>query len=175
MSVSLMPIAEMNEFASFQPRTQRYIRRSLSVVKKEDAVSRWARDGVEAAEIKAQSKIYDDRIDYIKHVIPESPGLLETECLLSPLLTMSSFDIGQSRLPTFSSYRFLYERIFGAKVRPWLPSAFLASASMPQIDPDKRRELLQSISESAASAHGWSMKDPVFFPSWIEKESLESS
>jgi hypothetical protein len=170
-----MPIAEMSEFASFLPRTQRYIRRSLSIVRKEDAIATWARDGVETAEIKAQSKIYEERIDYIRHVIPESPGLMETECLMSPLVTMSSFDVGQSRLPSFSSYRFLYERIFGARIRPWLPSAFLASASMPQIEPEKRKDLLQSISESAASARGWSMKDPVFFPSWIDKESLEPS
>ena len=36
-------------------------------------------------------------------------------------------------------------------------------------NPDKRKVLLQSISEAAATAPGWSTREPVFFPEWVEK------
>jgi hypothetical protein len=40
---------------------------------------------------------------------------------------------------------------------------------MPHLDPERRRLLLQSISEAAATAHGWSSREPSFFPEWVEK------
>ena len=68
------------------------------------------------------------------------------------LITLSAFDLGQDRLPNFAAFRFLYERLVGAAARPWLPSAFCAAAALPHLHPDRRRTLLQSISESAATA-----------------------
>jgi hypothetical protein len=32
--------------------------------------------------------------------------------------------------------------------------------------------LLQSISEAAATAPGWSNREPVFYPEWVEKVDL---
>ncbi|SFP79406.1 hypothetical protein SAMN04488241_107133 [Sphingomonas rubra] len=65
--------------------------------------------------------------------------------------------------------RFLYERLIGAEVRPWLPAAFCAAAALPHLHPELRRKLLQSISEVAATAVGWSNRQPGFFPHWVEK------
>ena len=72
-------------------------------------------------------------------------------------------------MPDFAAYRFLYERLIGAAVRPWLPGAFCAAAALPHLHPERRRALLQSISEAAATAPGWSNREPVFFPEWVEK------
>lgn len=88
---------------------------------------------------------------------------------MSPMVIMAAFDLNQGRLPTFSSFRFLYERLIGARIRPWLPSVFLSAASLPHIEPDKRRDLLKSLSESAATAPGWSEREPRFMPTWVEK------
>ena len=77
--------------------------------------------------------------------------------------------LAEDRIDSFAAYRFLYERLLGAAVRPWLPSAFCAAASLPTLHPDRRRILLQSISESAATAAGWSTREPVFWPEWVEK------
>jgi hypothetical protein len=52
------------------------------------------------------------------------------------------------------SFRFLYERLLGASARPWLPAAFCAAAALPHLHPERRRTLLQSISESAADGTG---------------------
>jgi hypothetical protein len=167
-----MSIVEMKEFASFEPSTQRYVRRSLDVAAGSDRVIElWARDAVEAASIRAQAGIYR-RIDAVRDMLPEASGILDSEPMLSPLVTMAAFDLAQGRLPSFQSFRFLYERVLGARSRPWLPSAFMAAAGMPHISPDARGALLKSISEAAATARGWTTREPLFFPTWVEKVEL---
>ena len=164
-----MTLAEMKEFAGFSAATQRYVRRSLDIgLDREDAMSRWSRDVVEAASIRAQARMYD-RLQEIRALIPDDSGLDAVEPFMAPLVTVSAFDLGQGRLTHFSAYRFLYERLVGAEVRPWLPSAFCSAAALPTLHPDLRRKLLQSISEAAATASGWSNRQPAFFPQWVEK------
>ena len=164
-----LTLLEMKEFGGFSKGTQRYIRRSLDVgLGRRDALKRWSRDVGEAASIRAQDRIYR-RLDHIRAHVPDDSGLDEMEPLMAPLITMTAFDLGQDKLPDFASYRFLYERLIGASVRPWLPAAFCAAAALPHLHPDRRRSLLQSISEAAATAPGWSNREPVFFPEWVEK------
>lgn len=168
-------IAEMREFASFTPATQRYIRRSLDVgLERDDAIALWSRDEIEATNIRVQAKIYR-RLDELRDRIPEDSGLSAVEPFMAPLVTLSAFDLGQNRLDGFGAYRFLYERLLGAAVRPWLPGAFCAAAALPHLHPDKRRMLLQSISEAAATAPGWSYREPTFFPQWVEKVDTPSA
>ncbi|QDZ07011.1 hypothetical protein FPZ24_05560 [Sphingomonas panacisoli] len=164
-----MTLAEMKEFAGFASSTQRYVRRSLDVgLEREDAMLRWSRDAVEAASIRAQARIYD-RLEEIRQIVPDDSGLDAIEMFMAPLVTVTAFDLGQGRLTSFSAYRFLYERLIGAEVRPWLPGAFCAAAALPHLHPELRRKLLQSISEAAATASGWSNRQPSFFPAWVEK------
>ena len=141
-----MTLAEMKEFAGFPAATQRYVRRSLDIGLDRDGARDGPQDGV-----------------------PDDSGLDAIEPFLSPLVTLAAFDLGQGRLTTFSAFRFLYERLIGAEVRPWLPAAFCSAAALPHLHPDLRRKLLQSISEAAATASGWSNRQPAFFPQWVEK------
>lgn len=162
-------VAEMKEFASFPVSTQRYVRRSLDVgLGREDAVGLWSRDVGEAAGIRAQMRCYE-RLEDVRDAVPFDVDLARVERLMAPLVHVSAFDLGQGRLPSFSSYRFLYERLVGARARPWLPSAFCCAAALPSIDPDLRRTLLHSLSESAATAPGWSTREPGFMPMWVDK------
>lgn len=164
-----MTLAEMKEFAGFTKGTQRYIRRSLDIgLDRDDALGRWSRDVVEAASIRAQARIYA-RLPELRQRVPDDSGLDAVEPLMAPLTAVTAFDLGQGRLTTFGAYRFLYERLIGAEVRPWLPAAFCAGAALPHLHPDLRRKLLQSISEAAATASGWSTRQPAFFPHWVEK------
>lgn len=162
-------LSEIKEFASFPAATQRYIRRSLDIgLGRGDALDIWSRDLVEAASIRAQARLYA-RLDALREIVPEDSGLDHVEPFMAPLVTMSAFDLGQDRLPSFSAYRFLYERLIGATSRPWLPGAFCAAAALPHLHPERRRVLLQSISEAAATAPGWSNREPSFFPEWVDK------
>ena len=169
-----MTLAEIKEFAAFPAATQRYIRRSLDVgLERSDALTIWSRDIVEAASIRAQTKFYG-RLEEIRHLVPDDSGLDAIEPFMAPLVTVSAFDLGQDRLVSFGAYRFLYERLIGATVRPWLPGAFCAAAALPHLHPEKRRVLLQSISEAAATAPGWSNREPVFYPEWVDKVDLDA-
>ena len=51
------------------------------------------------------------------------------------------------------------------------PALEQAAAALPQIKPERRKHLLQSISEAAATAPGWSSREPSFYPEWVEKEA----
>ena len=162
-------IAEMSEFAGFEAGTQRYIRRSLDVgLNRGDAIAQWSRDQTEQAAIKAQTKVYE-KLVILREQVPMEAGLEEIESFVGPLMSISAFDLGQERLPSFSSYCFLYERLLGAQARRWLPSAFCGAAAAPHLRPSIRKDLLQSISQAAATACDWPTSEPLFFPEWVTK------
>ena len=166
-----LTIAELREFAGFTPCEQRYIKRSLDVgLGRHDAFKLWARDSEETASIRSQYVVYQE-LKALRGNIPADSDLGSLESFMGKLLRVTAFDIAQDRLEGFSAYRFLYERLLGAEARPFLPSAFCAAAALPQIKPERRKHLLQSISEAAATAPGWSSREPSFYPEWVEKEA----
>lgn len=163
-------LAEMREFAGFSASEQRYIRRSLDVgLGREDAFRLWARNSHETASIRAQYVVYQD-LKLLRRALGQHEGLDAVETIMGPLLRVTTFDLAQDRLNGFCAYRFLYERLLGSVVRPWLPAAFCGAAALPRIRPDRRKGLLQSISEAAATAPGWSRREPVFIPEFVELE-----
>ncbi len=166
-----LTIAELREFAGFTPCEQRYIKRSLDVgLGRHDAFKLWARDAGEVASIRSQYVVYQE-LKTLRGALPEETSFEGLESFIGKLTRVAAFDLAQERLASFSAFRFLYERLLGAEIRPWLPSAFCAAAALPQIRPDRRKHLLQSISEAAATAPGWSTREPCFFPEWVEKEA----
>lgn len=166
-----LTISELREFAGFTPCEQRYIKRSLDVgLGRRDAFKLWARNPDETASIRSQYVAYQE-LKSLRGATPEEQGLDGIETYIGKLVRVTAFDLAQGRLEGFSAYRFLYERLLGAEVRPWLPSAFCSAAALPQIRPDRRKLLLQSLSEAAATAAGWSSREPRFYPEWVEKEA----
>ncbi|HBM73630.1 MAG TPA: hypothetical protein DD436_13545, partial [Erythrobacter sp.] len=92
--------------------------------------------------------------------LPVESGFDSIEGFLGKLTRVAAFDLAQERIECFSAFRFLYERLMSAAARPWLPSAFCAAAALPQIRPERRKMLLQSLSEAAATAPRWSDRAP---------------
>ena len=147
-------LAEMREFAAFSPCEQRYVRRSLDIgLGRTDAFRLYARSNAESASIRAQYVAYQD-LKLVRRALAEDDGTAAIEAIMAPLMRTTLFDLAQERLAGFCAYRFLYERLLGAEVRPWLPGAFCGAAALPQIRPERRKLLLQSISEAAATAPG---------------------
>ncbi|MEP3052059.1 MAG: hypothetical protein ABJP48_04875 [Erythrobacter sp.] len=162
-------IGEMREFASFGAAEQRYIKRSLDIgLGRQDAFKLWARDEQENASIRRQYVAYQD-LKVLGSMIPAEHVTTETEVFMGKLIRMAAFDLRQERISSFSAFRFLYERLLGPSIRPWLPSAFCAASALPQIKPNSRKTLLQSLSEAAATAPGWSDEAPRFYPEFIEE------
>ncbi len=165
-------ITEMREFAGFTAREQRFIKIGLEIAadskQHEGLLLKWSRDLPESRALLCRQQIYAD-IKTIKELVPVGFNAGCIKSLMGPLVDFSNHDLIQGYIISFSAYRFLYERIFGVDIRPWLPGAFCAAAAMPNIAPENRRMLLQSISEAAATAPGWSSQKTVFFPEWIDK------
>jgi hypothetical protein len=165
----LTMIKEMKEFAAFPKGTQRYVRRALDVgLDRRDAGRRWARDPAELARIRTQRQAYG-RLDHARAALAEVDTGGPVEALLSPLVMLTAFDLGEGRISCFGAYRFLYERLLGASARPWLPGAFCGAAALPHLHPKIRATLLASLSEAAATAPEWSRREPLFFPAWVDK------
>jgi hypothetical protein len=166
---SSLLLGEMREFASFTTAEQRYIRCSLEVAEgRSDVKDHWARGLGEAATIERQAQVYGD-LDFIRSLIPQGIEAEDAAALLAPLMKISAFDLQHGKLTSFAAYRFLYERLIGASVRPWLVSAFSAAAALPGIHPELRGELFASLSGRDSGAFGWSNREPLFFPEWVEK------
>ncbi|QZD94133.1 hypothetical protein [Qipengyuania gelatinilytica] len=164
-----MMIAEMREFASFTAAEQRYIRRSLDIgLSRCDAFRIWGRTQGETAAIRSQYVAYQE-LKALRGAIPAESGFDAIEDFIGKITRVAAFDLAQERIECFSAFRFLYERLLGAEARPWLPSAFCAAAALPQIRPERRKMLLQSLSEAAATAPGWSDRAPSFYPEFIEE------
>lgn len=167
-------LAELEEFARFSAAEQRYIRRSLEVAHtRADAAEHWARGIHEAADIGLQARTYD-LIDEIRALVPENIEPDDSTSLLPLLIRISAFDLHHGKLTSFAAYRFLYERLLGAAVRPWLLSAFAAAAGMPSVHPELRAELLRSLTSEDVAPPGWRSREAVFFPEWVEKIPAEA-
>ncbi|GAC1612641.1 MAG: hypothetical protein NVS3B27_06080 [Novosphingobium sp.] len=166
-----LTIAELREFAGFTSGEQRYIKRSLDVgLGRQDAFRLWARNADETASIRSQYIAYQD-LRSLRRELPMDEGFDGLEAFIGKLVRVTAVDLSQERIEWFSADRFLYERLRGPEARPWLPSAFCGAAALPQIRPTRRKGLLQSISEAAATAPGWSTRAPSFFPDYVEKEA----
>ena len=165
-------VAEYKEFSGFLPKEQRYIKRSLDIgLNRCDYLTVWPRNSQESRSIVDQEHAYK-ALPTLRMLLPDEFNLCMVEAVMGSLIAVSAFDLAQEKLTGFSTYRYLYERLLGPGVRPWLPGAFCAAAALPHIRPEMRSSLLQSISQAAATAPGWSMREPMFLPEWVDKDPL---
>lgn len=165
-----LTIAELREFATFTASEQLFIERSLDIaLGRGDAFRDWGRSEGGTAAIRAQYLAYRE-LKALREAIPAA-GTLDTPSeFIGTLVRVSVLDLAREGLDCFSAYRFLYERLLGAAARPFLPSAFCGAAALPQVRPCRRKMLLQSLSEAAATAPAWSRSEPGFFPERIEAD-----
>jgi hypothetical protein len=167
-----LTIAELREFASFSESEQRFIERGLDIgLGRGDAFKAWGAKGKgQDAAIRSQYLGYRE-LKALRDRLPSETATDGLDTFMGPLLRVTAQDLALEQLESFSAYRFLYERLLGARVRPWLPAAFCAAAALPQIRPGQRKVLLQSLSEAAATAPGWSDREPCFYPEKVEAEA----
>ena len=166
-----LTIAELREFASFTEEEQLFIERGLDVgLGRGDAFKLWSRKAGDKASIRQQYLAYRE-LRALKDAVPCETSLDGLQDFMGTLLRITAQDLAQEQLSSFCAYRFLYERQLGARCRPWLPAAFCGAAALPQIRPARRKMLLQSLSEAAATAPAWSEREPCFYPEKVEAEA----
>lgn len=164
LSTGATMLAEMQEFGTFDSEVQRYICRSLDVALHPDIASEeWARSAREADDIDAQKHVYQ-LLPGIRGAIPKDEDYVDAEVFLFPLIASTTFDVTCGPIFSFAQYQFLYERLLGARVRPWLPGAFCAAAALPHLPAEIRDALIASA--KGALSDQWSRREPGFYPQW---------
>ena len=161
-------LRELREFAALPAETRAYILHALEI----RSGSRKAPPCAALTEDEAPDDIariaFYGRLGEIAEAIPVDDDISSVTELMRWLVPLTAFDIAHTALGSFAAYRFLYERLLGAAVRPWLLGAFCTAAVLPQLHPQHRRQLLGSIDEASSGAHGWSIREPLFVPESIE-------
>ncbi|KLI64717.1 hypothetical protein [Aurantiacibacter marinus] len=166
-----LTIAEMREFAGFAEHERAFIERSLDIgMGRGDAFKVWSRNADDQRAIRSQYLAYRE-LKRLRVMVPAEQGFDGIEDFMGALIRITAQDLAQETLDGFSAYRFLYERLLGASARAFLPAAFCGAAALPHIQPDRRKMLLQSLSEAAATAPAWSPREPGFFPEKVEDEA----
>jgi hypothetical protein len=166
-----LTIAELREFASFSPDEQLFIERSLDIaLGRGNAFKRWSGPAGQPAAIRSQYIAYRE-LPALRRAIAAEGSFDGPQEFIGALVRLTAHDLAHDQLASFSAYRFLYERLLGARARPWLPAAFCGAAALPQIEPQRRKALLQSLSEAAATAPAWSEREPGFYPERMEAEA----
>ena len=166
-----LTIAELREFAGFTADEQLFIERALDIaLGRGDAFRDWACGDGGTASIRAQYLAYRE-LRALKRELPAICGLdADMAGFIGRLVRISAQDLARDGITSFCAYRFLYERLLGARARPYLPAAFCGAAALPQVRPERRKMLLQSLSEAAATAPAWSRREPGFYPERIEAD-----
>jgi len=160
-------IAQLREFAGFELAERSFIERSLDIaLGRGDAFKLWSRKPADHSAIRQQYLAYRE-LRTLRQALPNEVSFEGVALFIGALVRISAQDLAQDQLSSFSAYRFLYERLLGAAARPYLPAAFCAAAALPQLRPERRRILLQSLSEAAATAPGWSAREPSFIPECV--------
>ena len=166
-----LTIAELREFASFTEEEQLFIERGLDIgLGRGDAFKAWSKRAGDKAAIRQQYIAYRE-LRALRDTVPCESSLEGLQEFIGALVRITVQDLAQEQISSFSAYRFLYERLLGARARPWLPAAFCGAAALPQIRPFRRKTLLQSLSEAAATAPAWSEREPCFYPEKVEAEA----
>jgi hypothetical protein len=161
-------MAELREFANFSRETQQFICQSLDIAFYPDLpIKNWARDDDHAESIAAQKQVYR-ALSGIRSALPHSSAPVDAEAFLYPLIEASAFDISCAQIASFEQYRFLYERLLGARARPWLATAFMTAASLPYIPADIRQALIATAGD--ALTDDWSSAEPVYWPKLLGED-----
>lgn len=157
---------EIQEFAGFSIESKHYIRRSIDVASGDaQAIERWSDGPQDRDAIRAQAHVYRSLVP-LRTRVEEGLSKGRHSEFLPLLIELSAFDLDSGDLDGFPPYRFLYERLLGSRVRPWLPSAFCAVAVMPHMKPMRRIGLLSTLGEAIVAS--WSEQEPSFHPEQIE-------
>ena len=158
-------IAEMREFASFTAQEQFFIERSLEILRDSQ---RSGQAPAQATDVlpscrRVQTSGYRE-LAALRGTFAKDQPVQALDGFFAALVRVSALDLARGAITSFAAYRFLYERMLGAAARPYLPSSFCAAAALPQIDPTRRKQLLESLAERYVTTPGWSEREPLFFP-----------
>jgi hypothetical protein len=155
--------SERAEFAGFGPATQGCIVRALDFgLPRGNPLADWCGDGWDLPLLMARMEIY--------LVIPElreqllDSGIPDERFGRWPLIRRCArFDLAQAEMADLAAFRFLYERLFGPPLRPWITNLFVHAITEPGFTPEDRQSALATVTPFDLAP--WEDDEPcTFFP-----------
>lgn len=168
-------VDEMAQFASFPEATRRYICEALEIgftgVSNKPVVG----DRLSAiASRLARMDVYHS-MPFVRECISNKNYNLETWSKEFGLLhRYAQFDVQYAEMSDFKAFVFLYERLLGSAIRPWLLSIYLAAAASPRITEEAREQLLSGITAFDVAHDFVTAPAPKYFPNQDEDSRLKS-
>lgn len=107
------------------------------------------------------AQAYVASLPAIKKAIPCNGEATANATFLKDLIWLTLRELEQGLIERYPPYRFLYLRLFGREILPFLPSAFLAATALPRWDRDWARYAIASVELEDPDNFG---PPPVFFP-----------
>lgn len=154
----------MEQYARLPLASRRYIVRALDFgLKRGDYMARWAGSFFDMPTNLARADVYSG-ISIVRPTISVGAGLPESVDVL--LRRCTGFDLQFEEMSDFTAYNFLYERLFGAGIRPYLAAAYSAAASSPTLTADARRKALSGITMFEQTEENFGGDEPQFYPEW---------
>ncbi len=171
--IAYQTINELREFAGFTAQEQFFIERSLEIARGAGTAGEGSACGEATREggggegplsCRRTQQVGYDELRALRFVMRADQPLAAVDGFFGALVRVTALDLARGAIASFAAYRFLYERLLGAGVRPYLPASFCAAAALPQIEPAQRKLLLASVEEIVVLTTSWSDRQPVFIP-----------
>lgn len=161
-------VSEMRMYAAFQTSTRRFIVKALDFgLPRGDPMKRWDAQGSFFSTEPLTRLTRYAPIPQLRRQIANVPFTLASDtAALKLMYTCTAFDISMTGLDSFSAYRFLYERLFGAAARPWLVPVFCNCATSGKLSRQRRTELQNSVGMFDLWEDALFAPAPLFFPEW---------
>lgn len=155
---------EKHRFLEFTPATRRYIVRALDFgLTRGDPTKRWTRDFCDLPIVLVTSNIYGC-VAPVREFLAKGGQLERWTTELAALQRVADFDLQYDEMVEFEAFGFLYERLFGPKVRPWVTSLFCGAATSPKVCWDHGVAALRSLTLNAGPGWNDGRPEPSFLP-----------
>lgn len=154
----------MEDYARLPLASRRYIVRALDFgLRRGDYMARWAGSFFDMPANLARADLYAGIANVRPTVSVGAPLAASADALLR---RCTAFDLQYDEMHHFMAYRFLYERLFGAGIRPHLAQAYSGAASSPSLTAEGRRQALAGITMFEQTEEHFDADEPQFFPEW---------
>jgi hypothetical protein len=158
-------VDEMAQFAAFPQPTRDYICRALALGREElnqgGVLTGSAWDI--ACELARRDMYFS--LPMVRESLARKGFQLETWTTEFGLLhRYAQFDLQFSEMRDFGAFTFLYERLIGPAVRPWLLSIYLAAAASPKLVEEAREEAIARVTSYDVGNCIVDTPIPIYFP-----------
>lgn len=159
-------IDEMRLFAAFPAATRRYIVRSLDFgLPRGDPMTRWVGGFFDMGPLMARADRYA-AVPETRRALAGAKALERWMPEFVVLQRCADFDLQWDEVGDFSAFGFLYERLFGPAVRPWLTGVFAAAVASPGVVREAGSAALVSLTMFDGPDWNIDAPPPRFLPEW---------